>query len=191
MIKLAFATVVAVAISSSASAATYTVDALANSSDTNVGLPTAGFVAGETLYVRANPNDLWSAGVLPRWSNADGLSRDLFATGSDESGEPAGTLIGENYGLHDIGSFAAPVGALVGEIGGVYRLLGTKFTGQAWATGTLNLYFWDLGGDDNAGSVDVTVANTVPEPSNWAMMIAGFGLVGAAARQRRRNGVTA
>ncbi|WP_416907059.1 MAG: PEPxxWA-CTERM sorting domain-containing protein [Polymorphobacter sp.] len=29
----------------------------------------------------------------------------------------------------------------------------------------------------------------VPEPASWAMLIAGFGLVGAAARRRRRQGV--
>jgi hypothetical protein len=34
-----------------------------------------------------------------------------------------------------------------------------------------------------------TVSN-VPEPASWAMMIAGFGLVGATQRQRRRAAVT-
>lgn len=34
-----------------------------------------------------------------------------------------------------------------------------------------------------AGNMDV------PEPGTWAMLIAGFGLVGAAARRRRNIGV--
>jgi hypothetical protein len=34
------------------------------------------------------------------------------------------------------------------------------------------------------------VAAGVPEPANWAMMIGGFGLLGAAARRRRPVGVT-
>lgn len=38
--------------------------------------------------------------------------------------------------------------------------------------------------DDLAGTADV--AATVPEPTSWAMMIAGFGLVGAASRRRVR-----
>jgi len=31
----------------------------------------------------------------------------------------------------------------------------------------------------------------VPEPGTWAMLIAGFGLVGAAARRRRQTSVPA
>jgi len=34
------------------------------------------------------------------------------------------------------------------------------------------------------------VAAPVPEPSNWALMIGGFGVVGAAARRRSRTTVT-
>lgn len=37
----------------------------------------------------------------------------------------------------------------------------------------------------------VLEGGVVPEPASWAMMIAGFGLVGFAARQRRRNVVAA
>jgi hypothetical protein len=40
------------------------------------------------------------------------------------------------------------------------------------------------GGNFNA-SGSGTFAGAVPEPATWAMMIAGFGLVGAAARRRR------
>ena len=46
---------------------------------------------------------------------------------------------------------------------------------------------------DNSGAYRITVAN-VPEPASWAMMIAGFGLVGAAARvsaRRRRVAIAA
>ncbi len=43
------------------------------------------------------------------------------------------------------------------------------------------------GGNDESWGVDNIrlLANAVPEPSTWAMMIAGFGLVGYAARCRR------
>jgi hypothetical protein len=75
----------------------------------------------------------------------------------------------------------------VGQIGagpGSYRLLGTSFSGPAWATGTLVLYYWDTFTPDNANSIDVTVTQ-VPEPATWALMIAGFSLAGAALRRRR------
>jgi hypothetical protein len=37
---------------------------------------------------------------------------------------------------------------------------------------------------DFSGDGTLTVTNAVPEPASWAMMIAGFGLVGAAMRRR-------
>ena len=76
-----------------ARAALFAVDAFTNSSSgSGVGLNT-GIVlsAGQAFTVTAAADDLWSAGALPRWSNADGLIGDTFATGTDESGEPAGT----------------------------------------------------------------------------------------------------
>jgi hypothetical protein len=35
-----------------------------------------------------------------------------------------------------------------------------------------------------------TVSAAVPEPATWAMMIGGFGMLGAAARRRARSSVT-
>ena len=37
------------------------------------------------------------------------------------------------------------------------------------------------------GGGNIGLAGAVPEPATWAMLIAGFGLVGAAARRRRRR----
>ena len=36
-----------------------------------------------------------------------------------------------------------------------------------------------------------SVGGAVPEPASWAMLIAGFGVVGASMRRRRANVVTA
>jgi hypothetical protein len=178
-------------VAGGAQAAVFTVDALAHSSNggAGTGLATVSLTAGEIFSVSADAGDLWSAGALPRWSNANGLTGDLFATGTDESGQAAGTLIGSNFGLLDINGFSAPFGALVGQIGtgpGSYRLLGTGFSGAAWDTGTLVLYYWDTFTADNSNSVDVDIGvGVVPEPAAWAMMIAGFGLAGATLRRRR------
>lgn len=39
--------------------------------------------------------------------------------------------------------------------------------------------------DNGATQAQITNVGGVPEPANWAMMLAGFGLVGATARSRR------
>ena len=53
-------------------------------------------------------------------------------------------------------------------------------------SGTLVLGFSSSSADNVGPLLDnVLVSQAVPEPASWAMLIAGFGLVGAAARRRR------
>lgn len=183
--------VVGLSLAGSANAATFVVDALAHSSNSGagVGLSTLALTAGDIFSVSAELDDLWSAGALPRWSNADGLVGDTFATGTDESGEAAGTQIGINFGLLTIGGFSAPYGSLVGQIGAgpsSYRLLGTSFNGAAWASGALVVYYWDTTTTDNTGRVEVAITSAiVPEPAQWSLMITGFGIAGAMLRRRK------
>jgi hypothetical protein len=183
----AIAAVAAAALTASAAnAATFTVSAFDNSSSgTGVGLASVDLTGGEAFQVSVDPTDLWNAGALPRWSNADGLTGNLFATGTDDSGQPAGTLIGQNFGLWTENGLSAPFGTLVGELGGEFRVLGTNFHGTAWNTGTLTLFYWDSNNADNTGSVLASiVATAVPEPLSWSLMIAGFGMAGAMLRRR-------
>lgn len=49
---------------------------------------------------------------------------------------------------------------------------------------TISFYIFDAVTSDNEGGISLSIA-AVPEPASWAMLIAGFGLVGAAARRRR------
>jgi hypothetical protein len=63
-------------------------------------------------------------------------------------------------------------------------------------SGFLNGFAYDVTYDYDADRVlltvlDVGTPNAVPEPASWAMMIAGFGLVGAGARRRSRGAVLA
>ena len=84
---------------SSARAVTVDVFAQANSSTGGAGALTGVFLTlGQAFTVSAGLDDLWSAGALPRWSNADGLTGDRFVTGTDESGEAAGIKIGIDFG---------------------------------------------------------------------------------------------
>lgn len=62
---------------------------------------------------------------------------------------------------------------------GIIRLPGT-FTSITFIDSTESWHGFTAG-----------IANVVPEPATWAMMIAGFGLVGVAARRRRLSSAAA
>jgi hypothetical protein len=161
---------------SSARAVTVDVFAQANSSTGGTGALTGiSLTFGQAFTVSAELTDLWNAGPLPRWSNADGLIAPLLATGSDDSGQSVGTPIGSIFPLHTQGGFTAPFGSLVGKIGGsgIFFLVGTNFSNTANATGQLALYYWDSNNSDNSGSIAATIsASAVPGP------IVGAGLPG-------------
>lgn len=169
----------------------YEVDALANAS-LNSPLPTVSVFAGQLLDISVDPGDLWSAGALPRWSNADGLATvpigglpvgGLFATGTDDSGEPMGTLIGADvFGLLTQDGFTAPFGALVGKIGGTYFNIGTSFNGPAPATGILSLMYWDTAFADNTDGVRVSIS--VPEPAGFALLGIALAALGFSRRYK-------
>ena len=170
-----------------ASAATFVVQALANSSTGGTALSTVALAAGQAFTVTSSTNDLWSAGALPRFSDANGLTGDRFATAADDSGQAVGTQIGTNFGSYTQSGFTAPYGAMVGRINSTYFLVGSAFAGVAATAGTLELFYWDSNNGDNTGqiSADVTaLAAAVPEAATWSMLIAGFGLVGVSLRRR-------
>lgn len=164
---------------------TYTVDALANSVVGGAGLSTITLAAGQSFSVLASVTDLWSSGPLPRWSNANGLTSTLLATGSDESGQATGTVIGQSFSTYTYDGFSAAYGQLVGQVGSQYFALGTNSSGTAASAGTLKLFYWDSNNGDNLNSIAVQVT-AVPEPETFAMLLAGLGLIGTMVRRRSK-----
>ena len=73
--------------------------------------------------------------------------------------------------------------------------------GDQSSSGTNRRFYFDFGNQrvnqvvfsatGDAFEFDNIAAGAVPEPATWAMLIAGFGMVGAAMRRRKANVVTA
>ncbi len=191
MKKILAAAFLATLFHTTAFAGSITLDvfALANSSSGGTGAAAGTVNAGDLITISANTNDLWSAGSLPRWSNADGLQAVLFATGSDDSGQAAGVQIGGDFGLHTQSGLSLPFGTLVGEIAGNFFEIGTFFSAAAIASGTLNLFYWDSNAGDNSGSISVTVrtpdGNPVPVPGILALFGLGLTMLGLSRRNKR------
>jgi hypothetical protein len=183
-------------LGAAAQAATFNVLAQANSSTGGIGAATVTLVAGESYSVSVNPSDIWSAGPLPRWSNADGLITTLIATGTDESGEAAGTVIGVDTPLWTQDGLTAPFGALVGRIGvGSFFVIGTSFSGTATTSGVLQLFYWDLNNEDNTDAIAANITTSevggVPLPGALPLFATGLGAIGLLTWRRKRNAVAA
>ncbi|MEQ1549410.1 MAG: PEPxxWA-CTERM sorting domain-containing protein [Chakrabartia sp.] len=173
-------------------ATVFIVDAATHSSLGVSGTPLNTGIAlttGQNFTVSSSTNDLWSAGALPRFSDANGLTGSRLATALDDSGQAVGTQIGGNFGLPNFGGYAAPYGSLVGRIGGVYQLIGANYAGPAWNTGNLELFYWDSNAGDNSGRIAFDINSAVPEAATWMMLILGFGIVGGTLRRRSKYDV--
>ncbi len=129
------------------------------------------FSAGDLFTASVAADDLWNAGALPRWSNADGLTGDLIATGTDDSGQAAGVQIGRDFGVYNFAGLSLPFGTLVGSIDGNFFAMGTDFAGPAIASGELLLWYWDSNNGDNTGQIAVTIDSAaVPEPGTLPLL---------------------
>ena len=86
------------------------------------------------------------------------------------------TLVSEGCGFWGCGSFNTAGGtgfSTASEVHGVLKFAGTH----------TSISFTDT--SENWHGFTVGTTGAVPEPASWALMIAGFGLTGAAMRRRR------
>lgn len=176
------------ALSAAAGATTFEVKAFENSTSGGVGVATIALTAGQQFFVSVAADDLWNAGALPRWSNADGLTTGVFYASGTDSQVPVyatGTQIGTNFGTYSQNGLTAAFGTLVGQFGaGSFFAIGTSYTGLATSTDTLKLFYFDSNKGDNSGSVMANVT-AVPEPETYALLLAGLGVISAVARRRK------
>ena len=132
-----------------------------------------GFVQGQGWLVQSFPADL-TGDLQLSWLG--GSRPDIFGGGykGDQNYEVwLGTTL--------LGTFST----LSGQDFILRTLTGPSVT----AGSSYNLIFHGLSASDNTAFLDnvsasISPTGGVPEPATWAMMIAGFGLVGAAMRRR-------
>lgn len=177
----------------SANADIINVSARDNSSIGGVGAGNISLLAGQSYRFTASPYDLWNnAYPYAGWSNANGLSGDLYGLGTgiaDANGDiPGGDtsdLIGRYWGLYTQNGLTTYYGTLVGQFNdGAFFPIGTNAYFTPAVNGTLRIYNFDIAQGDNLGSIDVNVS-PVPEPEEWAMMMLGFPLMGWVARRKQ------
>jgi len=126
------------------------------------------------------------------WSYTFTASGDGFF-----AGRYAVAALGDTFGLQPIyGTGDMPFGPYGGDVSdptGSGNFSVALLSGQTYTMAFFNFGNINSAGDgfDLTGSASATVDWTIsygpaiPEPATWAMMIGGFGLVGAAARRRR------
>ncbi len=175
------------------------------------------FETGDTSGWTASSN-AFAAGSFVPFSPVDG---DFFGVAQGGNGTGVYATLSQTFALAAGASISGYVGFYAGDylpydddgylsVNGVnifaasVATLGT-YGNSGWVAftyvaPTAGNYTLELGGrniGDNGGGptgavIDaVTTTAAVPEPANWAMLLTGFGLVGAAARRRRLAPVAA
>jgi hypothetical protein len=128
--------------------------------------------------------------VFTLYSNNDGIDNNV--TGYTTLAEAAATISGKwRFYTFDVdGSSFDPGGFVVNGV--LTQLTSNGIARPAFQTGTFNFsvnagdtYGFFVRSTDGALGRGVMTIGAVPEPASWAMLIAGFGLVGAVARRRR------
>ena len=177
--KLISIALVCLAFSASSFAASYTYETNAFTNSTGGGTPADPLgglplvlTIGDQFTINTDPTQMWTAANTPGDPNMEILTTNANGT----------TDTSWSLGLPGLDSVT--VGALVGNINGVYEFIGAGTnTFTAWGSGNLTLQFADVNYGDNSGTITSTV--TVPEPSSVAL--AGLGLLAIFALRRKAS----
>ncbi|WP_416907637.1 MAG: PEPxxWA-CTERM sorting domain-containing protein [Polymorphobacter sp.] len=220
MRKIIFAAVMAIASASSAQAVTLFSQDFDTLPTTLITNSVPGFTVSTNVDIVAMPNTfgIACAGGSGACIDLDG-TRSAATITTDAIAFKAGQRInisfdvsGSQRGSASDGfsfntSFAAPT-ALTGltVLSGFTSLTGTgPYTETIAGTrpfltyalsfipttaGSLALSFGTTSADNVGPMLDNVVVSQVPEPASWAMLIAGFGLIGAAMRRRYQGSVS-
>lgn len=151
------------------------------------GTTTALLRSTDDGFARALPLSGMSNGGILGPINADGTTGPgdhgaffIFGFGALAAG--ADKIFNIYYGA---GADQADALALLSGVGPELYNLGQSYDGLGRAT-NLPTYVFAFNG---VGGSVVVPPGAVPEPSNWAMMVGGFGLLGGALRRRQRTSV--
>lgn len=162
-------------------------------------LSSTGWVAGRTDQISAGTF------IAAAWSDA-GTRFDLAPVGNCVASDArsintARNVVGfgQTATAGACGSVHPVTGVGFNSVGAFWQWNGAGYDTFAINDLVVNLNGWDLAapqgindlgqivgfGVDELGNTRSFVLSAVPEPSIWAMLIAGFGLVGAVSRRRR------
>jgi len=131
--------------------------------------------ANSTILVNVSGTSLrLDGGMAVNGGNSSQVLFNLYQATSFTNG---------NFGM--MGSVLAPTATVVGGGGQLNgQLIVQSFTGDGWwqfTQGATQINNVKFAGD----LLSLTPPTMVPEPATWALMIAGFGMVGATLRRRR------
>ena len=208
MKTIAIAAALSLAAVSPAAAATIT--SLYSTGVTNAGVATTG--NGADLHWLVDGNAVYTGGTngsfpIGPWVNDSATSRWITPTTNAADGTPTATysfsttfdLTGYSpFSASFSGKFAADDevtsvilnGTNISITGGGYSFFTPfSYSGAGFVAGvnTLTFNVLNSGGGPTGFNAEISGTAFVPEPATWTMMISGFGLVGVAARRRRRT----
>mgnify|MGYP000327152464 CR=1 FL=1 len=145
----------------------------------DAGLTSSGsyaFGAGQTLAL----SFLFSGNQRGGASDSFQVRFDLAALNTGTFGYQSSFYGNQTFSLN--GNVAA---VTIGSVASGFGPTDFTLFFTADNAGSATFAFQDLGNDNVGIVIDNVSLAVVPEPSTWAMLILGFGVVGAAARRRR------